>query len=122
MNGNVAAMVERTRNFALRVLNLCSCLHGGQEEEILGSQLFRSATAIPVRYQVAQYAQSQDDFCRKMKMCEEEADETCCWLELLRGSGYMKPTRLDALVKEAHEIASIIAASCITLNRKRKKF
>lgn len=119
MSIDSAEMLNRTYQFSLRVLKLCAELHGSYEEMTLGAQLFRSATAVATRYRSAQLAQSHDDFYRKMKICEEEADETCCWLDMLMESHMVKPSRLHALAKEAHEIASIVGASCITLAKRK---
>jgi len=41
----------------------------------------------------------------------EEADETLFWLEIIRDSGLKSNNKLESLLKEAHEILSIVATS-----------
>lgn len=49
-----------------------------------------------------------------MKICEEEADEACYWLELIREAGYLPNERLDDIYKEAKELSAILTAACKT--------
>ena len=111
---NRDSMVERLRVFAHRVLNLCGLLKGSYDKVTVGQQLFRCATSVAVRYRVAQHAISTKDFLNKMKVCEEEADETCYWLQLLVDGGIVASSRMNSIILEANEIAAIISASCIT--------
>lgn len=113
-------MVERTRMFSLRILKLCKCLDGSYEKETVGSQLFRCATSVAVHYRVAQHAISPRDFLYKLKVCDEEADEVCCWLDMLASADILPASRLSLLIKEAHEISAIIATMCINVRKKIK--
>jgi four helix bundle protein len=47
----------------------------------------------------------------KLGIVEEEADETCFWIELLMDGQLMKPAWLEPLLREANEIVAIITAS-----------
>lgn len=114
-------MEERLRVFALRVLNLCHILKGSYEEKTVGSQLFRCATSVAVHYRVAQHAISTKDFFNKLKVCEEEADETCYWLQLLADGGIVALSRMASIIQESNEIAAIISASCFTARSRLKK-
>ena len=113
-------MVERTRLFSLRVLKLCKFLHGAYEKENIGSQLFRCATSVAVVYRVAQHAISSKDFLYKLKVCDEEADEVCCWLDMLASADILPPSRLTLLIQEAHEISAIISTMCKNVRKKIK--
>ncbi len=114
-------MVERLRLFALRVLNLCHILKDSYEKQSVGSQLLRCATSVAVCYRIAQHAISTRDFLNKMKVCEEEADEACYWLQLLADGGIVAETRMNSIIQEANEIAAIISASCVTIRSRLKK-
>ena len=113
-------MVERVRVFAFRVLKLCSLLNESYEKVTVGHQLFRCATSVAVHYRVAQHAISTKDFLNKMKVCEEEADEACYWLQLLVDGGIVPSTRMNSIIQEANEIAAIISASCVTARARLK--
>lgn len=121
MNDELISIADRLYRFSLRVLKLCRVLHGSYEKETLGKQLFRSATSTVVQYRAAQHAFTSENFLYKMKVCEEEADETAFWLDMLMESNMVKHSRLAALVHEAHRIAAIIAASCITLSKRKSR-
>ena len=60
-------------------------------------------------------AKSTADFTNKLKIVEEEADETLYWLELLVEAEIMSMALLEPLMKEINEILSIVVASLKTL-------
>lgn len=55
----------------------------------------------------------------KLKIVEEEADETQYWLELLIESELVKAEKLTELIKETNEITSMTVASIRTLRNRR---
>lgn len=113
-------LVERTRLLSLRILTLCKCLHGTYEQETIGSQLFRCATSVAVHYRIAQHSISPKDFLYKLKICDEESDEVCCWLDMLVSADILPASRLSLLIQEAHEISAIISTICKKLRKKRR--
>lgn len=62
-------------------------------------------------------ARSNADFIAKLKIVEEESDESIYWLELLEGMG-IKEISIPLLHDEANPILSIIVASIKTARRK----
>ena len=70
-------------------------------------------------YRAACRARSRGDFIAKMKIVEEECDESIYWMELLIDAGKMKASRLAGLMREAEEILSMVCASLNTA-RSRK--
>lgn len=57
---------------------------------------------------------SKAEFIAKLGTVEEEADESCLWLELVIESGLMEEKLVVALLEEAKEITAIMAASKIS--------
>jgi four helix bundle protein len=55
----------------------------------------------------------------KLPVVEEECDESLFWMELLVENNLVKPARLNALMKEANEILSIVVASAKTARTSR---
>ena len=47
------------------------------------SQIIRSSGSVAANYSAASRGKSDKDFLNKLKICEEECDETQFWLELL---------------------------------------
>ena len=121
MNDELISIADRLYRFSLRMLKLCRVLLGSYEKETLGKQLFRSATSVAANFRAAQHAFTSENFLYQMKVCEEEADETAFWLDMLMESNMVKHSRLAALVHEAHRLAAIIAASCITLSKRKSQ-
>ena len=105
---------SRTRAFAVRVMRLVHALPDGRLADVIGRQVLRSATSVGANYRAARRARSTADFIAKLKIVEEEADETVYWLELLAESGLLPASKLEALLIEGNAIVAIIVASIRT--------
>ena len=81
------ALKNRTKKFALDVINLVEMLPNDQVGKILGGQLLRAGTSVGANYRSACRGRSNADFISKMGIVEEEADETGYWLDLLISAG-----------------------------------
>ena len=112
---------ERTLEFGLRIVRLCQYLQGHPVAEVLGKQLLRCGTSVGANYRAASLAKSPADFVSKIKICEEEADESIYWLELLMRSGEVDAARLKPLQDEAAELRNIMSASAITARKNLKQ-
>jgi len=82
-------------------------------------QLVRSSSSVGANYRAACRAKSTADFINKLKIVEEEADETSYWLDLLESmdNGKNKES-IQGLLKESNELVSIYSASLITIKNK----
>lgn len=110
-------MIMRTRSFALRVFKLCNSLPSTQEARHIRDQLFRCATSVAANYRAAQRAKSDRDYLNKLKICEEECDESWFWIDFLVACELMNAALVAPLMQEAHELTAIISACCITKRR-----
>ncbi|HEY2784599.1 MAG TPA: four helix bundle protein [Fimbriiglobus sp.] len=109
----------RTKAFALRVIKLVDALPTrSRAANVIGNQLLRSATSVGANYRASCRARSTAEFCSKMGIVEEEADESVYWIELLVESGIMPAERLQALMDEGNEIVSMVVASIRTAKHK----
>jgi four helix bundle protein len=107
-------MKGRTKAYANRVVKLCSALPENWIARTLGKQLLRSGTSVGANYGAVCRAKSNLDFINKLRIVEEECDESLFWMELLVDNKLMRPSRLAALMKEADELLSIFVASAKT--------
>jgi len=107
-------MRVRTKTYANRVVKLCVALPKEWIAKVLGAQLLRSGTSVGANYRAVCRAKSTADFLNKLKIVEEECDESIFWMELLAENGFVKESRMRDLLKEADEILSIIVASAKT--------
>jgi four helix bundle protein len=74
--------------------------------------------AVGANYRAAQRAKSHADFINKLKIVEEETDETIYFLELLAALNKNHQNLMQPLIAEGIEILKIIVAS-INTTRKR---
>ncbi len=107
-------MKLRTKVFANRVVKLCSALPGNWVAHTLGKQLLRSGTSVGANYRAVCRAKSNADFINKLRIVEEECDESLFWMELLVENNLVKASRLRDLMAEANEILAIVVASAKT--------
>lgn len=114
-----AGMKRRTKQFALRVMNLVEGLPETNAGRVIGRQLLRSATSVGANYRAACRAKSTADFIAKLAIVEEEADESMYWMELLIESGQVKENLLTDLLDECNQIVSIVVSSIKTSKQRR---
>ncbi len=106
---------DRTKAYFNRIGRLCQTLPKNDwVAKILGSQLLQSETSVRANYRAVCRVKSTPDFINKLRIVEEEGDESLFWMELLVDNGIIKPTLLRELMKEGNEICSIIVASAKT--------
>ena len=79
-------LVERTKAFALKVIDLYSRLPGTTLAQVMGRQLLKAGTSVGAHYREAKRAKSDADFVNKIEGALQELEETCYWLELMEGS------------------------------------
>ena len=120
MNSDESELKARTKRFGLRAIKVVEALPRNLVAGVIGKQLIRCSTSVGANYRSVCRARSTADFVAKLAIVEEEADESCFWLELLMESGLVKPNRLDALLTEANEITAIMTASRQTAARNHK--
>ena len=107
-------MQQRTKIFASRIVKLFSALPGNWIAQTVGKQLLRSGTSVGANYRAVCRAKSSSDFKNKLRIVEEECDESLFWMELLVENQFVKASRLGDLMKEADEILAIVVASAKT--------
>ncbi|MBW8863386.1 MAG: four helix bundle protein [Verrucomicrobia bacterium] len=107
-------MKARTKVYSNRIVKLCSALPRSWVAETLGKQLLRSGTSVGANYRAVCRAKSAADFINKLRIVEEECDESLFWMELLVDNGFVKPSRIAGLMQESNEIISIVIASAKT--------
>ena len=106
-----ADLKARTKRFALRVMILVDVIPRTIQGRAIAKQIIRSATSVAANYRAACRARSRAEFIAKIGVVEEEADESCFWLELIIDSGLLPEERIRPLLGEAGELVAIMAAS-----------
>ena len=111
-------LVDRTRKFAIDCMVLCSKLPKTREYNAYVNQLIRCSSSVGANYRASQRAKSTADFINKLKIVEEELDETEYWIEVISDVELIKPELLLELKKETKELLAIITQSLITKKNK----
>jgi four helix bundle protein len=108
---------KRTKQFALRVLKLVAALPNTIAGRAIGGQLARSGTSVGANYRAACRGRSKAEFVAKMGTCEEEADESAFWMEVIIEGELLKQNQVEPLLREAEEMTKIFAQSRISASR-----
>ncbi|MFM8458696.1 MAG: four helix bundle protein [Chthoniobacterales bacterium] len=105
---------SRTKEYARRIIRLCSALPRGPAARVLGDQLLRSGTSIGANYREAMRSRSKAEFIAKLGDSLKEASESEYWLELLSDESFLPANRLQPLLEETREITAMLIASIKT--------
>jgi four helix bundle protein len=108
---NKDELLQRTKEFGLRVLKLVRALPKDVAGGALANQLVRSGTAVGANYRAACRARSKAEFRAKLGIVLEEADESAFWLELIMEDGMLTESRIEPLRAEADELCAIFYRS-----------
>jgi four helix bundle protein len=106
---------KRVYKFALDIIAFVEQLPRGQVSNVISEQLLRSATSIGANVIEAQGAASRKDYANFFAHALKSANETKFWLGLLRDSHKVDKDATSILLKEATELAKILATSIMTL-------
>lgn len=101
---------RRTKEFALRVMNMTDALPRSAKGRVLTDQILRSATSVASGFRAACRARSRADWIDKVGRVLEEADESALWLELILEGGLLPKPKLESLQQEAGELTAMFAA------------
>ena len=108
---------ERFRTFSIRIIKMVDNMPNTISARAIAGQVVRSGTSPAANYRAACIAKSDKDFLNKLKMVEEELDETSHWLDLIIETEMLPRERMEPLYTECKELLSIIVRS-ITSTRK----
>jgi four helix bundle protein len=112
---------DRTKGFAMRILNMAVEMPKTYLSQIISDQIIRSATLVGANYRSACRSKSRREFVNKLKIVEEELDQTNYWLELIEESNIFSSDRISQLTHEGNELLSIILTSIQTARRNDKE-
>jgi four helix bundle protein len=114
-------MKTRTKAFALAIVKGVAELGRESSAQIMGRQLIRCGTSAGANYRAACRARSRADFIAKLKIVEEEADESAYWMELIAEVDLLPGNRVVSLIDEAYQIVAITVSSINTVRQREIK-
>ena len=112
---------KRTQKFAIDIIKFIETLPNGRALNVLSNQLLRSSSSVGANYRSACKGKSSADFINKITICEEEADESIYWIDLMIESELINSPLLIVLKKEATELTAIFTAIGKTAKQNQRK-
>ncbi len=105
-------ILDKSFEFAIRVVKLYKYLCEEKKEYVLSKQLLRSGTSIGANINEAQAGQSKADFIAKMSIASKEARESKYWISLLIKTDYLHKAdkHVQTLVNEIDEIVKLLTS------------
>jgi four helix bundle protein len=87
--------------------------------DVVSFQLFKSSSSVAANYRAVCRGKSSADFLNKLKIVDEEADESLFWLIFIQGLEIeCDQVQLENLIKEADELVAIFSAGIKTTKAK----
>ena len=117
---NSTEFQDITKRLGLHVIRFVEILPQNYTSRVIINQILRCALSVGANYRAVCRAKSDKDFINKMKIVEEECDETIYWLEIIEESGLAKIEIVTPLKREAKEILAMIVASINTMSKNLK--
>ena len=108
---------ERFKNFSIRIVKMVDNMPDTISGRAIGSQMVRSGTSPAANYRAACLGKSEKDFLNKLKMVEEELDETSHWIEIIMETDMLPESRIEPLYDECLELLRIIISSIVSTRK-----
>jgi len=105
-------ILDKSFEFAIRVVKLYKYLCDEKKEYVLSKQLLRAGTSIGANINEAQAGQSKKDFIAKMAIASKEARETKYWIDLLTKTDYLdiNENHVHSLISDIEEIIKLLTS------------
>jgi four helix bundle protein len=111
---------KRTKSFAIKVFKFLMEIEKNKAVDVITYQLFKSSSSVAANYRAVCRGKSESDFLNKLKIVDEEADESLFWLEFIKELEIeCDKIELEKLIKEANELTSIFSAAIKTIKNKK---
>jgi len=108
---------ERFRKFSIQIIKLVNTMPNNIAGNAIAKQIVRSGTSPAANYRAACLAKSNKDFLNKLKMVEEEIDETSHWLSVIMDAEILPRTKVEDLYEESIELRRIVVRSITTVKQ-----
>ena len=105
-------ILDKSFEFAIRVVKLYKYLCDDKKEYVLSKQLLRAGTSIGANINEAQAGQSKADFISKMAIASKEARESKYWIDLLIKTDYLdiNENHVKSLLNDIEEIIKLLTS------------
>jgi four helix bundle protein len=116
----IDALEERTRRFAIDIVDIVRKVRVQPELRPACDQLNRAAGSVAANHRSAGRARSTREFAAKLQIVHEEADESAHWLAQLRVTNRDAALRspIDRALQEATELRNIFGRARATTRQR----
>ena len=99
---------SRTKEYGSSIIRAYVRLPKNREEiAVLGKQMLRSGTSVASHTREASRARTDSEFCSKLDVLLQEADESQLWIEFLIDDCQIADPELPEIHREAGELIAI---------------
>jgi len=105
---------NRFKKFSIRIIRMVNSMPNTIAGNAIAKQIVRSGTSPAANYRAACLAKSNKDFLNKLKMVEEEIDETEHWLEIITDTELVPASQVQEVYDECVALKRIIVRSITT--------
>lgn len=106
---------ERFFTWTNKILDIVDNLDNNISLKVISNQIARSCTSSGANYRASGRAKSTKDMIYKLKIAEEEIDETIYWLEVI---SFRTKINVSLELKEGKEFLAIVVSSILSLRKK----
>jgi four helix bundle protein len=103
-------ILEKSYQFALKIVKLSKSLAEENHEYILSKKLLNSGTEIGAQVKAAQEVGFKDEFTRRMQSAYIEGGRTEYWLQLLFEGGFLAEESYHAMNTDCVELKKILSS------------
>ncbi len=114
-------MLDKAKDFAVEIINMCKNLKEAKRESVLTNQLMHSGTSIGANIHESKYAHGTADFISKMQISLKECYESEYWLELLNRTGYIDDEKYKKILNDCGQIRRMLISSINTVKENFQK-
>jgi four helix bundle protein len=111
---SIEELKNRFKRFAINVAHLIQRMPKNIINSAYCNQLIRSSSSTAANYRAACRGKSPADFINKLKIVEEELDESVFFLEMLENFNPEESETINTLMKEGNELLAITVKSILT--------
>ena len=113
-------LVERSKAFAVDIINLCAEMKDRGKAVTIINQLLRSGTSIGANIHEANYASSRSDFINKFQIALKECYETDYWLEVFKEAEIITDSEYTQTYSQCSKIRKLLIASIMTAKESKE--
>ena len=107
-------MLDKAKDFAVDIVNLCRQISVEKKEYVLTKQLMRSGTSIGANIHESKYAQSKPDFISKMQIALKECYESEYWLEIMNRTALLSTEQYRIYLSKCGALRRMLISSIKT--------